>query len=176
MAYAVELNFDPVVEERIRALWRRLAGLGVGSLMSANGASPHVTLAVYDEVDELGIERRLRAFARDEPRIVLTFALAGTFPGPAGVVFLAPAPTRTLLGLHARWHAGCADLVSWVHYRPDFWVPHCTLAKEAAADNIGEGVALARELAFPLTAEMQSVSLVRFVPVVELLRFPLRDA
>ena len=150
-AIAVELYLDPIAAASVHALWEDLSAAGLAASLAGQGSRPHITLAVYDVAepglstllaDPAQLEPRLAAFAATLRPLSINLASLGAFPGPEGVVFLAPKVTRALLTAHARYHLRSADLVPvcWSYYRPRRWVPHCTLAMGLAPAAVGAAV------------------------------------
>ena len=102
MPFAIELTLDAEAGDAVRALWRALADAGIDSFMLRSGAAPHITLAVYDDLDIDAYVTTLGAFATAVAVHAVTFASIGVFP-TTGVVFLAPVVTPELLAIHARF-------------------------------------------------------------------------
>ena len=172
MPYAFELALDPASAAVVRRVWRDLDGAGIG-YMARSGASPHVSLGIWETIDREGAQAELARFAPQTPPIELTLASVGLFPRVA--VFLAPVVTAELLELHACFHRRFEHLgrALWEHYRPGAWVPHCTLAMELAADRFGEALAIAGRVPLPLAARLIEIGIVEFRPVKELVSCPL---
>ena len=181
MGYAVELNFDAATDDRIRALWRQLADAGLNSAMLDNNATPHISLAVFDEI-ELDLVRLVMAdFAHRVTPISVRLAAVGTFPpgvkGDEGAVYLAPTVSAHLLSHHDRFHRMlyALNLRADDYYLPGNWVPHCTVALDAPPDRVGEIVALCRASDVFHDAQLVDISLVEFRPVRELYRYPFEE-
>jgi len=173
MPFAVELTLDVEAGTAVRHLWHAVADAGVADFMLRSGAAPHVTLAVYDDLDVEAYVTRLGAFAAATAPQPVRFASLGVFPN-SGVVFLAPLVTPALLAVHARFHAEFAPPgASWAHYLPGQWVPHCTLAMELAPDAIAPAVEVCRHAALPLAGRLVEVGVIEFRPVAQRYAFAL---
>jgi len=181
MAYAVEMNFDAESDGRIRALWRRLADAGLNSAMIDYNASPHISLAVFDEIEPKLLRLVMADFARRVTPITVRMAAVGTFPpgakGDEGAVFLAPSVSAHLLAHHDRFHRMLHNLNirGDEYYRPGNWVPHCTVALDAPPDKVGEIIAVCRQSDVFHDARLVAVSLVEFRPVEELYRYSFEE-
>ncbi len=129
MDYALEAFLDGEAERRVAALWAELAAAGLGRYLLDVGARPHVTLAIYRDMDAPSCTARLQAFARNAPPVFARFSSLGVFPAPRPCVFLAPVVTRALLQLHEAARASFSDCddTSHAYYRPGAWVPHCAM-------------------------------------------------
>ena len=102
------------------------------SLLSRMHALPHVSLAVFEEVDIGKLVSVVETFAASTPPFSLRFGSLGLFPGEENVVFLAAIVTKELLALHEKLHSALSDagIESDPDYRPGSWVPHCTITME----------------------------------------------
>src|SRR4051812_27803365 len=108
MAYALTLALDDVAARVVRALWRDIADAGF-PWMAESGAHPHVSLAIWDEIDQAAMRARLDGFAAATPAIDVVFARIATFAS-TGVVFLAPDVSAALREVHRRCHHAFADV------------------------------------------------------------------
>jgi 2'-5' RNA ligase len=164
MPYALALALDDASARVVRALWRDVADAGF-PWMAESGANPHVSLAIWDEIDRDAMPTRLERFAAETPAIDVVFPRVGTFDS-AGVVYLEPEVGARLREVHAQCRRAFADLGrgAWPHYAPGVWVPHCTLAMDfgAALDRIAAG---ARRAALPLRGRLERAEIVEFRPV-----------
>lgn len=176
MAFAIELFFDRDGENRIQALWQKLAESRVSSFLLDLWARPHLSLAVFDEADPGRLKPAIQEFAAAHAPLELQFCSVGAFPGDPAVVFIQPVITRELLDMHERFHAilpGCG-VESHLLYSPGKWMPHCSVAQDLARGSIGRAVELVHA-AFPLgTARCVELGLIEYRPVRELFRFRLR--
>lgn len=174
MPFAVETYFDSRADARIRDVWRLLSERGISSHMPDMGATPHISLAVFQELEIDGFLPGLHAFAASHRPLSLIFHAVRVFPTAEGVVYLAPALTPRLLQLHAEFHAtlDSLGLRSSPLYRPDAWVPHCTLAMQVSPGSIGAAVEIAQQAGFG-PAQLQEIGVVEFPPVRPIRRHPL---
>jgi 2'-5' RNA ligase len=171
MPVAIELDLDPASAAAVRRVWRELEDAGV-TYMARSGASPHVSLGIWEALDLPAARAALAALARETAPEPVTFTGVGTFPG--NVVYLAAEATPRLLELHARVHRCFAPLGSgpWRHYASGVWVPHCTLAADFAEDRLATVLAIARR-APPPGGRLERAGIVEFRPVKPLCAFDL---
>jgi 2'-5' RNA ligase len=172
MPYALELALDDDAAAMVRALWREIAAAGA-PFMAESGANPHVSLAIWNEIDRDAMTSALARFAAETRPIDIVFPAVGTFAS-TGVVLLAPEVDARLLDAHARCHRTVAGLGlgAWPHYAPGVWAPHCTLAMDLGAE-MDDVLALARRAPLPLRGRLERVELVEFRPVRRLTFAPL---
>lgn len=164
MAYAVELLLDATAAEAVRGIWRRLADAGLPAPLLDLGIRPHVTLAVYEDLDPARLLDALGSFAAEEPPEPVSLASVGAFPGEERVVFLAPVVTRGLLALHAGFHERFADLRERASplYLPGGWVPHVTLSLAPDDDTLGRVLRVAREEPLPILGGLDRLEVLAF--------------
>jgi 2'-5' RNA ligase len=176
MPVAVTLDLDPVAASRIEPLWDALERDTALPTTRRLGVRPHLSLAVYEELDPAALLARLDRFAQTLEPVAVSLASIGFFvDGPRATIFLGPVPDRVLLDLHGAFHHEFADCVDRciAHYRPLNWVPHLTLAQDVAADSLPQAVA---RLAAPMAAfsgTLDVLSVVRYLPVEPLARYVL---
>lgn len=173
MPFALELTLDPLAAASVREVWGKLAAAGY-TFPAESGASPHVSLVIWDTVDRDAVTRAILSFARRTPPIDVTFQRVGSF-ADSGAVFLAPEVDRRLLEVHASCHRHFAGLGggAWPYYAVGTWVPHCTLAQDLGAEDVTAALAIAQQARLPLRGRLELVELVEFRPVRRIVTAPL---
>lgn len=176
MPFAVELGFDEALTGEITALQERLETVGVGLSLRSLGFVPHLSLATCLEVDEDESRKLLRELARETSPFPVAFEAAGAFPPDGATLFLVPAPSLELLELHRRFWARFKAISGEPSdfYRPDRWVPHCTVGREVPPAERARALA-ATVAAVPLRGQVVEVGLTGYRPAVSRFRFPLSD-
>ena len=177
MPHAIEMSFGPVSEEKVRDIWRELARRGVSSYMRDCGARPHISLAVFDELDPEDAERKLSAFAAEVSPFPVLLSNLGVFSGDLSVLFLGPVVSAELIGAHRKVHELFArDRPSeWEHYLEEKWIPHCTLALDLSREMVPRAVESCMAVHLPIEATVTEIGLIEFRPVKELFSFNLRS-
>ena len=159
MAYAVELRLDGDASHAVSELWSAIDRAGETSLGSARVGVPHVSLAVFDTLDQRRIEGALAVELTGALRLELILGSLGFFFGPTTVAFLGVAPSASLLEAHravlGALAAGTEGL--WRHYRADALVPHCTLAMAVRDPAVVAGSVSGR---LPIEARVAGAALV----------------
>ncbi|MGV9559481.1 2'-5' RNA ligase family protein [Streptomyces sp. NPDC003522] len=131
--YTVELLPDPVTEEAVEGVWRRLLDLGLPSQATHRHPTnrPHLTLATADALTP-EVRGRLR---RELAVLPFPLHLDGLvrFTGRTRVLAWAVRPDDVLLRLHERvWRtlrdAPRSGRPNPLH-DPDRWIPHITLGR-----------------------------------------------
>ncbi len=177
MAYAVSLFFDEPTAAAVRHVWTRMAQVGVSSLLSDGPYRPHLTLAIYSELDTDALAPDLASLADAQERFPISLSYAGFFTGAERAVFVAATVSQTLLALHRHVHsllrlhgAGPSP-----YYLPDRWNPHCSVARRIAEEAILEAVAVCLEMPLPLQGFAERIGVVRTPEENELYVLPFRS-
>jgi 2'-5' RNA ligase len=126
---------------------------------------PHITLAIYPCIGEDQLRDVLRQVFSDQGPILLRFHRLCYFERPNLVFWVAPELCKPLMRVHAAIHKLIDPASCEVHYRPDNWVPHCTLATHVTAPNREEAITLANEPIEAFDVTFDWADCVRFPPV-----------
>jgi 2'-5' RNA ligase len=175
MGYAIELKLNENSAQQVLELWENLAAESISSLMLDIGSWPHISLAVFENIDPIVLRQMLSRFASETSPFSVILASVGAFPGDAGAVFLAPVVTQELLEIHRRFHRLLEDtgLECMGYYLPGSWIPHCTVAFGVEENKIGTAAEMClRSGAFGRVG-IDEVCLIESHPVREIYSFPL---
>lgn len=177
MPYAIEMFFDEELDATIRSVWNKLAERKLAPYLAGCGSRPHVSLAVYDDLDVPTAEDRLKSFAASLAPFSMMMWNLGIFSSPP-VVFYAPQVTQGLLALHSKFHDHFQGLGQGPaeYYLPGRWVPHCALAVRVEPSRLPRVVDTCRKECPPVSGEVREIGIVRFLPVVQLCAFGLTGA
>ena len=172
MPFAVVLELDPNAASAAEAAMVRLEAYPGVETPRRIGMVPHLTLAVWAELNPTDLPQRLAAFDREPPPLL--FSGFGLFGGARAILYLAPTPTAALLDYHADFHRAFGDLdrQCWPYYRPQSWVPHVTLGEGLDAAALSALSPLVAGFT-PFTATPAALGLIRFRPVEWLFRMEL---
>ncbi len=138
LPYSIGVYFDAESEAKIRALWKKLAEKGVADYLHNTNSRPHLTLAIYKDLQLIKAHHILMALCEEYAAIPISFQSIGIFP-TTGSIFLGPVVTQPLLALHRQVNAEInpfADLPEFPYYLPEQWVPHCGVAIEVENKDI----------------------------------------
>jgi 2'-5' RNA ligase len=172
MGYAVLLLLREGKSQAIRQLFAT-----TGSVLERIGVSPHVSLAVFEDVNVAKLTAIVKAFAASTSPLTIHFSSVGLFPGSQNVVFLAPVVTSSLLSIHKALHLQLAaeGLSCDPYYRPDAWVPHCAITVDEPLANSLETISQIHKRNLMGGYEIDQVDIVKFRPVVTLATFKLGE-
>lgn len=175
MPFAAVLYFDQKNEQEFLSVWRSLSRKKLSANLEEAEIRPHITLAVFDELDCRPCESELARIAHVTRSISFQVTHFGLFTNPEPVVFAAPIFTKMLFNLHKQIHN--ALLVNaknpWKFYQPDQWVPHCTLAIGFSLKNIGKIIHECMAINLPMLVQATQVGIVEFQPMKDIFRYDL---
>ena len=137
---SVELLFDPVTEELVRADWQRLAGAGLSSMGANRSPSnrPHLTLLVRPQLDHLDVAKAAAALP-----IAVRLAEPVVFRhGERAVLARSVVAGDALRELHRDVHDSAGTGADAPHTAPGAWTPHVTLARRLRIESLPEAMAL----------------------------------
>ena len=175
MGFAVEVYFDQKTEKSLRDLRKVLTDAGVRPVLDEIGDRPHISLAVFSQVDVDVLLEELEKFAGETRQMPITLSAIGAFATADAVLFLTPAITQELMDVHWDFHQMLADQKMYPHayYQPDRWVPHSTVAQNVQEGMVGSAFDVLRKSFKPISGQLVEMGLVRFRPVESLGTFPL---
>lgn len=166
MPFAIELFLDARSSTIVRSVWSRFAQEGLGAVLQGR---PHVTLTACDDIDLSITQSALREFAVTYAPSPVQFGSIGTFSNGTSVVFLAPVVTARLAAVHAEF---CDTFqrrlaVPWDHYRPENWIPHCTLAQELDTADVPAAIDICQQIELPFFGTFEAIGIVEFPALIE---------
>lgn len=171
MGYAIEVYFDENSEKKLIEYWRLLHQYGHSSYMYECGGHPHIAFAVLDEgIEDIDSFKKIMIdyFSEIEP-FELLFSILGLFPTVEGVSFIAPKVSAQLLEYHSGLYNKLCDngYKKWFndYYKPDVWIPHCTMTIQTDVKNQIEGLELLRSVFKPFKVQVKKVGLIEFNPI-----------
>ena len=164
MPFAVGVSLDPASAAVVGELIHDVLAVTGADLTHVSETSPHLTLAVAEEVEVPAVEQLLAEIAGSMPAPALTFSHLGVFLGDERVVFLASVVTAELIAFHLAFHRRFEAMARDQSplYLPGRWVPHCTLARDLAPDAIPRAVGACGQLVLPHKARLSRIVLASF--------------
>lgn len=170
MPYAVVLYFDTPFQEAIHQIWDRLDNSGVKFKTDQRRFRPHITLAIFDEIDCDDYKSKIEKIAFSSNVTHLHLDHIGIFNKPDIVIFLAPPPGKELLALHKVIHDVLSNHTqgSWELYKPGNWVPHCTLANDLEISDLEQAIGICIEIPLPLSAKITQICIIAFDPIQQI--------
>ena len=128
MEYAVVLYLDKETEGKIMSLIQKVADYKLSTKFLEYKVRPHVTLAMFHDVDENKCVELLENFVREKKTLPAYLDSVGMF-NDTKAVFINPTMTRNMYQLQSDLHEVLKefDTRGFEWYLPDGWVPHCSV-------------------------------------------------
>ncbi|XP_059641162.1 uncharacterized protein LOC132283254 [Cornus florida] len=173
--YAIELYFDPALENQVLKAWNVLARRQISTQLIEIESRPHITLFSSPFIDPSKLENAMKAFSSKQEPLSLSFSSIGSLPNDNNVLFLAPTPSLSLL----QFHSQLCDVLKkegleiGEESRPESWIPYCPVAEEVPKSRMAEAFTVLRDMKLPVTGYAMDIGLVEFSPVRELFSFVL---
>ena len=173
MPYGVMLYFDDQTEKRIIKVWQALAKNNLSSNIFDAGIRPHITLAIYEDLDCQPCEKELIKITTRTTSFPIQFTHLGIFTNPEPVVFAAPLVSKELLDFHKNLQDSLTSEGKnpWELYNPGKWVPHCTLSLGFKIENLTEIFRICQAMPFPMDVSAIQLGVVNFRPVRDLFNY-----
>jgi 2'-5' RNA ligase len=165
MALAINIRSDHDSAGEIERLWDQVAAFEDAPSMRALGYRPHLTFAIYDDVDESTAREAMQRAAIGQTQLRITFSRIRWFEGPPLVLWTEPSRDGALARMHASISAAIDPASCRPHYRPDAWTPHCTLGMRIADARRNDAIAFARSFDRSFEVLFDVVDCVAFPPV-----------
>ncbi|KAF5191330.1 RNA ligase/cyclic nucleotide phosphodiesterase family protein [Thalictrum thalictroides] len=173
--FAIELYFDPALENQVLKAWNVLSLRQITSQLIKIESRPHITLFSSSSLDPQKLEELVKNFASKQLPLPLTLSSVGSFPIAGNSLFVSPTPSLSLLQLQTQL---CNELKKLnieigQEYCTDSWVPHCIVAQDVPKNRMAEAFCVLRDLKLPISGCAMDIGLVEFSPVRELFSFSL---
>ena len=161
MAYGITLFVDSETEQAIRTLWEKIVSLGFSAHVPNKSVRPHMTLAMYDDIDVNTFAMRFREFVGQLAPIPFTLASVGTFIQPAGTVFLSPTVTQDLINLHSYYQEYFHEYnkKQSAYSLPGRWTPHITLTQNIHPKHVGAVIQHALDAHLPVQSSVKEIAI-----------------
>ena len=160
MPYTIELQLNPAAEAEFLRHWETLREDGVSDLLFRLGYKPHITLAMYREIDEAAMIAKLETFAASETAIPIEFP---NVSADKGAIFSQPRENASLREFHARFEREFGKSFRDID-QADIWMPHCTIGMELATDKVGMTVGRLLESWAPISGIADRIALLKVRP------------
>jgi 2'-5' RNA ligase len=177
MAYAISLWFEKDGEDSIRAIWKELHDQGQTSFLWEGAFRPHVTLAIYEELNIDAFKSSLLHLTSKTAPFEITLPSVGLFSSPPGelsvsgnAIFLSVTPTKALLDFHFQIHQLLSEYGKnpRPYYLPNRWNPHSTLARNISSKSIPIIVDTCQYVPLPIRPIVDRIGIIDTPAEVEL--------
>lgn len=135
---------------------------------------PHITLAVYDEIEHESLIKIIDKEIQDLPKLTVTFESFSYFETPQSIVICAkPIQHSGIAEFHKRLHSNTGIDNCRPSYRPGNWIPHCTLATDVEHRQREKVMALVNKGFKTFSVTFDAADCAYFKPVKVLHEWPL---
>jgi 2'-5' RNA ligase len=165
MALAINIRADHVSADAIERLWDEVAAFEDAPSMCVLGYRPHLTFAIYDDVDEETACEAMQRATIGQTRLRVAFSRIRWFEGPPLVLWTEPSRIEALARMHASISAAIEPARCRPHYRPETWTPHCTLGMCIANRRRSDAIAFAQSFDRSIDVLFDVMDCVAFPPV-----------
>ena len=167
--YAIELYFDPAMENQVLGAWNLLAHRQISTHLIEIKSRPHITLFSCPLIDPLKLENIVKLMSYNAA-VPISFTSIGTIPDDRNVLFFALTPSMALLQFHSQL---CDALKKegfeiGEDYRPGSWIPYCLVAEQVPKAQMAEAFTVLRDVKLPYYGYAMDIGLVEFSPVRKL--------
>jgi len=176
VAYAINIRSDNDSRRPLEALWERCGALGGSPSMATLHYPPHISLAIYDDIDPSALFRALDSACIGLNAMTIRFSKLGYFEAPQAIIlWAAPEMPEQLYSVHAHVHSKIGAERCRPNYRPGKWTPHSSLALAVPPENKGCALALVEEGIEPFEVVFDRADCASFMPVKVLYEKVLAD-
>jgi len=165
MACDICLFLDSETESTIRRFWSILRTRGYSSPLLRSGGKPHLTLAIWENLEPDLILDDIARFAKTHRVFPVTFSSIATFGAESGTVFLGPVFTPSLIIVHNHLYSIFSEVseLSLDYYRPGSWVPHCSLTLGLPAAQVPQAINACMDIInLPIRGWVNEIGLLTF--------------
>lgn len=167
MPYSINIRSDNDSSAPIRSLWKECALLEDQPSMEPLNYPPHLSLAVYDVIDETELFDAFDSAFANKSKAVVRFEKLGYFEASDRIIlWAAPILPSAISEIHSRIHMLINADLCRPNYRPGAWVPHCSLAIAIDRSRQDAAIALSRQSIAPIDVEFDVADCASFLPVV----------
>lgn len=168
--FAINLRSDNDTAKPIRKLWTDCGVLERCPSMAESGYPPHITLAVYDDLDPRTLFRVFDHAFSSQTAICVRFDRLGYFETTEKlIVWASPTLPDQMREIHQQIHSAIGAELCQPNYRPGVWIPHCSLATAIDVVRKQEVVDLVSRPVDPIEVLFDVADCASFMPI-EVLR------
>jgi len=169
MAFAVNLYFNQSTQSQITGFWEQL-DLGIFADQKYRSFRPHVSLCIFESINCADCECLINQISTHFPLQTLKFDHLGVFNREEKVLFLALTPTSQLITLQKEVYQKLSEHAQqpWDLYKPDTWVPHCTLVNDLSQQDLIKALPIALKIPLPLEINISQIGIIEFDPIISI--------
>ncbi len=176
MGYAIVGYFDSISDEKIKALWKGLADLGVDDYLINSANNPHIKFAVFDSLELDSIQKELHLLSKRIQKINIHFKKYGIYPNDNPFITIDIADNIEILKLHMDIQKifnkfGIKD--NRGYFVPGIWKPDCQLTVSFDKAKLAKAINYLSETALPFNGRLEKIGVIEFYPAKQLISYEL---
>ncbi len=145
--------------------------------MEALNYPPHITLAIYDDVPLADLFKAFDSAFATLSKVKIRFHAIGYFEAPHALILWAdPDLPSSITSIHEHIHSNIDINLCRPSYRPESWIPHCSLATSIDPSRKEDAMAIVRRSMEPIEVEFDVADCASFIPVEVIREKSLRSA
>lgn len=176
MGYAIVGYFDQDSDEKIKALWKALADIGVDNYLINSENSPHIKFAMFNSIDLPSVQNELRLLSKRFEKINIHFKKYGLYPGDKPFVTIDIADNNDILKLHMEIQntinqLGVKD--NRGYFDAGIWKPDCQLTISFDKTKLATAIDYLADTSMPFNGKLEKIGVIEFSPAKQLFSYPL---
>ncbi len=127
---------------------------------------PHITFAIYDEIEQADLFAGFNEAVQRLERMVIRFESLSYFETPLAIIlWAAPIVPEEIYAAHASIHSNINVDLCRKNYRPGLWTPHCSLATSIDLARKEDALAIVEQSIDPVEVTFDVADCASFMPV-----------
>lgn len=173
--YLVSIYFDENTNKNIQNLIDKVARKTGNDFMTVGKVPPHITVSAFETKQEKEVLQKLQTIAEDLSQAQLRWVAVGTFL--PNVIYLAPVLNEYLQNMTRNVYGKIESVEETImspFYRPFQWMPHTTIGKILAKEQMRNAFEVLQEQFVPFEGTVTKIGLAKTNPYTELALFELK--
>ena len=168
MGYAIVGYFDQASDEKIKALWKALADIGVDNYLINSENSPHIKFAMFNSIDLPSVQNELQLLSKRLEKINIHFKKYGLYPGDKPFVTIDIADNNDILKLHMEIQNTINQLGEKDNRDVNF-----VLSNDMVSWQSGFQIPYLADTSMPFNVKLEKIGVIEFTPAKQLFSYPL---
>jgi hypothetical protein len=176
MGYAIVGYFDKTSDEKIRALWKVLADMGVDDYLINSENNPHIKFAMFNSINLLQAQNELLLLSKRLEKIKIHFKKYGMYPSDKPFITIDIADNNEILKLHMEiqniFNQIC-ETDGRGYFDIGIWKPDCQLTVSFDKIKLATAMDYLVDTSMPFNGKLERIGLIEYHPAKQLFTYPL---
>ena len=163
--YLVSIYFDERIEKELHSLIKRVARVTGNSFMLDNHVPPHITIVAVETKHEDKLLACMEQVVKQLSAGEVQFVSTGVFAQK--VIFVQPVLNEYLYKLNEHFIKEFEQIEETIcnhFYQPFHWLPHCTIAKQLAKEQMLQAFSVLQENFVPVKGCVTKIGVAKTNP------------